>query len=210
MVLFISPMLYLLLTIGFTCFQMIQGYHRVLVITVQKCKCYIFQLVLLWFYRSHRYLYSLIIISFCLRRDSEWYSVISGNSGTPFRKVSALYCKYYYYGSIYITDVILITYHWVSMLESIFSTKNKKQHSRGTIWHTRWDQLTAEIFEVQADCWERDCFSVGIQPVPKWLSLIRYSTQIFPSMITIPWDVVLTENQSRTYLWIFPVFHYPR
>ena len=30
------------------------------------------------------------------------------NSGTPFQKVSALYCKYYYYGFIYLAVLYLL------------------------------------------------------------------------------------------------------
>ena len=44
---------------------MVMGNHRVFVITVQKCKCYIFQLVIILFDQYHQYLYILHIISFC-------------------------------------------------------------------------------------------------------------------------------------------------
>ena len=52
------------------------------------------------------------------------YWVIVGNSGTPFRKVSAIYCNDYYYYFIHLTDFILINFYWVSMLKFISSTKN--------------------------------------------------------------------------------------
>ena len=48
------------------------------------------------------------------------------NSGSQSQKLSALYCKYGYYGSIHLTDFLLITYKYFSMLESIYSTKNLK------------------------------------------------------------------------------------
>ena len=51
---------------------------------------------------------------------------------------------------------ILMTYYWVSVLKFIYITKNKKQHSRGIIWHTGWKHCTLEWFEVQSNCWERD------------------------------------------------------
>ena len=49
--------------------------------------------------------------------------VIVGNSGTQFQKVIVIYCNYYYYGLIILTDFILITFYWVSMLGFISSTK---------------------------------------------------------------------------------------
>ena len=52
-----------------------------------------------------------------------WNWVIVGNGGTPFEKVSAIYCYYYYYDSIYLTNFTLITSYWVSMVEFIFNTK---------------------------------------------------------------------------------------
>ena len=115
------------------------------------------------------YIYDLLFISSSIC-DSEWYRSVSWNIGTSFRKVSALYCNYDYYGFIYLTYFILITYYWVSMLEYIFSTKNKKQHIRGTIWHTGCEHCTQKPFEGKADRWYRDWFSVGIWPVLKWLS----------------------------------------
>ena len=47
-------------------------------------------------------------------------------SGAPFQKLSALYFNYYYYGSIFLTVFMLITYDWVSMLKYISRTKNRK------------------------------------------------------------------------------------
>ena len=71
--------------------------------------------------------------------DLEWYCVIVSNSGTLFQKVSDICYKYYHYGFICLTVFILITYYWFSMLESISITINKKQHSRGTIWNTGYE-----------------------------------------------------------------------
>ena len=69
----------------------------------------------------------------------EWYCVIVGNSGTLFQKVSNLCCKYYDYSQIHLTGFIPNNYFWVSVLEYIPSTKNKKQHCRGTIWNTGYE-----------------------------------------------------------------------
>ena len=51
------------------------------------------------------------------------------------------------------------------MFQSISKTKNKKQHIRDIIWHTKCDHWTHWIFEDQTDQWERDSFSVGSQPI---------------------------------------------
>ena len=65
-------------------------------------------------------------------------------------------------------------YYWInivsSTLGSIYSTKNYKQHSRGTILHIRFKHWTSEQFGDHANFWERDCFSIGIWPVLKWVS----------------------------------------
>ena len=45
------------------------------------------------------------------------------NIGTPVRKVSVVYCNYYYYDLIHITDFILITFYCVSMLKFIYIKK---------------------------------------------------------------------------------------
>ena len=144
---YICQLYYCLSLMGFiSCLKIVQGNHRVFVITIQNCKYHIMQVVILRFDWSHIYLYSLLIIYFYSIRDSERYRAIVVNSGTPFWKVSSLYCKYYYYSSIYLTDFVLITYYWVSIIESVSSTKNKKQHSRGTIWHTGCDHRKAGFF----------------------------------------------------------------
>ena len=93
-----------------TCLQTLQGDYHVFVITVKKCKFSILKLLPLWFNRSCRYLYPLRILSFCWIYDSECYREIIENSGTPFWKVSALYYNYDYYGSIYLTNFILMNY----------------------------------------------------------------------------------------------------
>ena len=102
---------------------MVQDDHQKFAITVEKCKGSIFKLVLLRFYQSHRYLYISFIIYFSSIRDSERFRSIVWNGGTPFQKVSALYCNCYYYGFIYLIVFILMTYYWVSMIGSISSTK---------------------------------------------------------------------------------------
>ena len=102
-----------------TCLEMVQGNHRVFVITIQKCKYSILQLILVRFDRYHQYVYPLIIISFSSIRDSGRYRAIIWNSGTPFWKVIVLYFNYYYYGYICLNNFILIPYYWVSVFESI-------------------------------------------------------------------------------------------
>ena len=52
-----------------------------------------------------------------------WHWLIIGNGGTPFRKVSVIYCNYYYYDSIHLTGFILITFYWVSMISFISNKK---------------------------------------------------------------------------------------
>ena len=47
-----------------TCLQMVWGDHHKFAITIQKCKWYIFQSVILRFDKSHRYLYVWLIIHF--------------------------------------------------------------------------------------------------------------------------------------------------
>ena len=42
----------------------------------------------------------------------ERYGVIVANSDSPFRRVSAIYGRCEYCGLIYLTDFILMTYHW--------------------------------------------------------------------------------------------------
>ena len=53
------------------------------------------------------------------------------------------------------------------MFESICSTKDQKQDSRGKILHVRCKHRTAYQFEGQNDCSERDWISVGINPLLK-------------------------------------------
>ena len=68
-----------------------------------KCKWSTLKLLLLRFDWSHQYLYSLIIFYLCEISDSEQYMAIFGNSPAPVQKVSAICCKYYYFGWIHIT-----------------------------------------------------------------------------------------------------------
>ena len=98
-----------------TCLQMVRGNHRKFAITVQNCKC---SLLISSIFIHITYFFSSI-------SDSEWYRAIVWNSGTPFQKVSALYCNYYYYGFICLVVFIRITYYLVSVLESISSTKTR-------------------------------------------------------------------------------------
>ena len=56
------------------------------------------------------------------------------------------------------------------MFKSIYNTKNLKRHIRGTIFHTGCENQTADIYEVQADRWYQDWFSVEFIPVLKWTS----------------------------------------
>ena len=86
-----------------TYLPVLRGRHCVFVITIQNCKCAILKLGLLRFDIIYRYLYALLIFSFCEICNSEQYMVIVGYSPTPGRKVSGVSCKYYYYGWIHIT-----------------------------------------------------------------------------------------------------------
>ena len=115
-----------------SCSLTVQGKCLVEVITIEQSKWYLLKLVLFKIDCSHLYVYLLLIICLChvlflaLPTISEtehqkvlisWfgivilytplyrYWVIEGNSGTPFHKVSAIYCNYYYYGLIHITDL---------------------------------------------------------------------------------------------------------
>ena len=81
----------------------LRGVHRVFVITIKKCKCAILWLALLRFDRYYRYLYALLFFP-CEICNSEQYRSIVGYSPTPVQKLSAISCKYYYYGWIHITD----------------------------------------------------------------------------------------------------------
>ena len=47
------------------------------------------------------------------------------NSGIPFQNLSVIYCNYQYYSFIYLVVFILVTYFWVSMMESIPGTTTK-------------------------------------------------------------------------------------
>ena len=96
----LSTWLFLSFLGGITCVKMVWGDHRKFVITVQKFKWYILQLVLLWFDWYHWYLFILLIIYFSSICNSENYRAIIGNSGTPFRNLSAIHCNHYYYGYI--------------------------------------------------------------------------------------------------------------
>ena len=49
--------------------------------------------------------------------------VIVGNSGTPLQKVSAIYCNYYYYGLIHLTDFYTYYFIWCFRAQFIYSTK---------------------------------------------------------------------------------------
>ena len=57
------------------------------------------------------------------------------NSGTPFEKVSVIYCNYHYYNSIHLTGLytyeLLLDFHDIMYLHN----KIKKQHRKGTIWN---------------------------------------------------------------------------
>ena len=71
---------------------------------------------------------------------------------------------------LFISYFILITLYWVSMIKYIYSTKNKRQHRKGTIWNTGCEHWTGEQFEGQAGHWEIFCFVVGNLTVLLWLS----------------------------------------
>ena len=95
---------------------------------------------------------------------------IVGNSGKPFQKVSVIYWNYYYHDSIYLTDFYAY-YFILGFHDRIYvQHKNKKQHRRGTIWHTGSQYLTREKFEGQENHWEHYYFSVVNRPVVLWLS----------------------------------------
>ena len=94
----------------------------------------------------------------------------------PFKKLISIYCNDYYYGSFHLnyfyTYYLLLVF---SLFQYISSTKNKKQHTIGIIWHTGYKNWTREQFDVQAKWWEQNWCSVGIWPVLKWL---RWSSNI--------------------------------
>ena len=104
----LSMWLLTFLVISITCLQTAWGDHRKLLITVKTFKCSILQLVILSFDWSHQYLYIFLIIYFSSIRHSERYRVIVWNSGTPFRKLSAIYLNYDYYGSTYLAFLYLL------------------------------------------------------------------------------------------------------
>ena len=108
-----------------------------------------------------------VVILYILLRH--W--VIIWNSGTPFQNVSYIYCNSYYYDLIHLTN--FYTYYFpLGFHDQIyFQHKIDKQNRRGTIWHTRCEHWTRKQFKGQADCWKKDLFSVGNQPVLLWLSL---------------------------------------
>ena len=103
---------------------------------------------------------------------------------------------------------ILITYYWVSMIESMLSTKNNKEHKRVTTWHTSRVHWRQEFIEVQTYCGDRSYFSVGNRPLLLWIS--------FPSTVT---NQSYCDNKSlscgvdrKTTLnlhWKVPIFSYP-
>ena len=66
--------------------------------------------------------------------------IIFGNSVTPFRKVSAIYCNYYYYDSIHLTD--FYTYYFLLG----FHDQIYFQHKKLKTTHNR-DHL---VYRVQA------------------------------------------------------------
>ena len=70
--------------------------------------------------KMYRFLYRALLFNSLLFK---WYWLIVGNSVTPFKKVTATYCNNCYYNLINLTDFILITFYWFSMLEFISITK---------------------------------------------------------------------------------------
>ena len=79
--------------------------------------------------------------------------MIVGNSGSPFQKVSALYCNYEFYGSIHNKYFILITYYLFFPSLNLFTAqKNLKQQSRGNICYTGCKHQTEKQFEGQDNC----------------------------------------------------------
>ena len=108
-----------------------------------------------------------------------WYRVIVGNGSSPFRKLSAIYFKCDYYGSIHLfgsyTYYLLFVF---SMLEYIYSTISHKQDSRVAICPTGCEHWVAERFEGQAYCWEQYWLYVVLLPVLKWLSWFSTSPSV--------------------------------
>ena len=77
----------------------------------------------------------------------------------------------------------LDSYHWFVLLLiigfpcfDVLQHKNMKQQIRVNIFSIGCESWTREQFEGQADCWEQYWFTVGIQPLLKWLSFLWYST----------------------------------
>ena len=79
-----------------------------------------------------------IFIGNCIFLSSFILSLlIIGNSGTPFQKLSDICCNYYYHSLIHLT--YFNTYYFLLGFHTriYFQNKNRKQHSRRTICHTR-------------------------------------------------------------------------
>ena len=134
------------------------------------------QLLLLRFDRSHWYLYALLIIFFCEIRNPELYRAIVGYIPTPGLKVSAISCKYYYYGWIHITDFscyLLLGFH------AFIFTEKTEQHCLVIILNTGCERWTAGLSKGQDDCCKQDLFTVINRPVLLWLS--------FSSTVPIPY-----------------------
>ena len=115
-----------------------------------------------------------------------WMGQFLGIVVHHFERVSVIYGQCDYYGLICITHFVLINSNYLfSVFVSIFSTKNQKQGSRGTIFHTGCKHWTAEKFESQDDNWEEIsfCWNSTATQVTK---LICYSTHFF-----LAWWLVL-------------------
>ena len=123
---------------------------------------------------------------------SEQYRVIVGYITTPLWKASAISCKYYYYGWIYITD-----FSCYLLLLLFLQHKNAEQHCLVIILNIGCERWTAGQFEGQSDCCERDWFIVRNRPLLLWLTFLWYGTHpIFE------WQPVLgLWRLHKLYIW---------
>ena len=87
-----------------------------------------------------------------------------------FVKLCDIYCNYYYYGSIHLTD--LNNYYLSLAFPSfnLFPTKKRNNTLDPPVVTPDASTEPKKNLKGQADRWERSWFSVRIRPLIKWLS----------------------------------------
>ena len=106
--------------------------------------------------------------------SSSTESFLFGISSTTFLKVSAISCKYFYYGWIHITDFSFTLLLVFGAL--ILEQKNIEQNFLVIILHTVCERWNAGRLQGQADCCKQGWFIARNWPVILWLSFIWYGT----------------------------------